>query len=119
MGCKMTDDKCREAFEAWIGERSAPLAITQSIDGRYARAWVEDCWQGWRAAWKESPPVSREGWLTEEEIDSVAQHTAQTWAVELVALCDMARAALRLHSERSALFTQLRAAIDTVSRGNV
>ena len=114
----MTDDKCREAFEAWCEEHASGWGRFR--DG-YTPDTVQWAWVAWKAAWKPSPSVSREGWLTAEEIDHLVEinNHYEPGTDEVQALCDMARAAIRLHTERAALFTQLKAAIEIVERGNV
>ena len=113
-------DKCREEFEKWFRKNyNHPPAGTGDA---YISSIASNHWVAWSAAWetaKSQSPAPRDGWLTAEEIDSIAQHPDQTWATELTVLCDMARAAISLHAELAALFSKLRAAIDTIERGDV
>ena len=107
------NDKCREEFEKWYRQRWGDSPVRDGDS--YAHAVTNWVWESWQVAWKQlSHPVSRDGWLTADEI--------ALWGApndEGEAMRRMAFATLRLYAERAALFTQLKAAIETIERGNV
>ena len=116
-------DKCRQEFEKWYRANHDGYNMAKSANGKYRSTCEQWAWVGWEAARKApSSPVNRDDWLTEEEIDDIRVAMFNWHPVPpdvLSKALDMAASAISLHAERAALFSQLRAAIDTTEMGNV
>lgn len=114
-------DQCREEFEKWISAEFPLIHVTGMKDDRYTFPWVANCWQSWQAAWKASPPlVTRDGWLTADEVDDirVAMLNWRPVPPDVISKSlDMACAAISLHAERVSLVEKLRGVIKTIERG--
>ena len=116
-------NKCREEFEKWFRKNyNHPPAGTADA---YISSIASNHWVAWNAAWeaaKTPSPAPREGWLTHDKIEDIRVALFNWQPVppdEIGKALDMATAAISLSVAQVALLRTLRAAIETIERGNV